>query len=333
MPETELARDVVSVLSQYLQRKSGHGPAAYDAQLEELLTHVQARFSEPFLEEVFTRFTEQPSGSVETNAMRLYLGQEIARDGDFARHVKSALAGRKAGKVQGPRRRGRWVAAAVGVVVLLVAVFVVARVTATKSEQNVAAPATVTVAPAVTDPPSTSASPTPTTESLPDTTTSAAGAAVAGDGSSVPKGAPVSLLDLPLTNNEWHAQHGDHDVQLTQYPNSLWTMLATCNSSAYHGEQQFRLKNFTRLEVKAVGTDSTASPDLAVKFEVFLNDDGVNAKQTVVVNPGEAKPLTVDLPANVFAVKLRTSFTTATGRPCRSGNAVWGSPYVVAAGR
>jgi len=93
------------------------------------------------------------------------------------------------------------------------------------------------------------------------------------------------------------------------------------------------VKNFTRLEVKAVGTDSTASPDLAVKFEVFLNDDGVNAKQTVVVNPGETKAFAVDLPPNVFAVKLRTSFTTPAGKPCRSGNAVWGSPYVIAAGR
>ncbi|MCR6485972.1 hypothetical protein M8542_24395 [Amycolatopsis sp. OK19-0408] len=333
MAESELARDAVSVLSQYLQRKSADGPAAYNAALEGLLTQVQARFSEPFLAEVFARFTERPTGSVETGAMRLYLSQEISRDGDFARQLKSVLGGRKASKVKASRKGIRWAAAVVGVTVLLAAVFVAARVTQASDQTNIAAPTTVTLAPATGTPTSTSASPTPTTESNPDTSSVAAGPAVAGDGSSVPKGAPVSLLDLPLTNNEWHAQHGDHDVQLTQYPNSLWNMLATCNSGAYRGEQQFRLKNFTRLEVKAVGTDSTASPDLAVKFEVFLNDDGVNPKQTLVVNPGEKKPFTLDLPENVFALKLRTSFTVPTGRPCRSGNAVWGSPHVVAAGR
>ncbi|SFW89584.1 hypothetical protein [Amycolatopsis australiensis] len=331
MTETDLSRDVVSVLSHYLRRRAEGGNAAYDASLEELLGQVQARFSEPFLAEVLARFTERPSGPVETDAMRLYLSQEIAGDGDFARQLRSALGGRKAGKVK--KSRKRWVVAALGVVVLLAAVFVAARLTQSPTQQVVAAPTTVTATPAAQ--PSTSAAPTSATESAPETTTTGetAGAAVPGDGSSVPKGSPVSLLDLPLTNNEWHVQHGDHDVQLTQYPNSLWNMLATCNSSAYRGEQQFRLKNFTRLEVKAVGTDSTASPDLAVKFEVFLNDDGVNAKQAVVVNPGETKTFSVDLPENVFALKLRTSFTTAAGKPCRSGNAVWGSPYVVAAGR
>lgn len=330
MTETELSRAVVAVLAHYLQRRAEAGQAAFDAPLEGLLAQVQARFSEPFLEEVFVRFTNRPSGPVETDAMRLYLGQEIAKDGDFARQLRSALGGRKAGKVKGQRKTKRWVAAAVGVVLLLVAVFVVARLTQPGVQPVAAAPTTVTATP--TDQPSTSTPPTSTTEPAPETSETA-GSAVPGDGSSVPKGSPVSLLDLPLTNNEWHVQHGDHDVQLTQYQNSLWTMLATCNSSAYRGEQQFRLKNFTRLEVKAVGTDSTASPDLAVKFEVFLNDDGVNAKQTVVVNPGETKTLAVDLPANVFAVKLRTSFTTPAGKPCRSGNAVWGSPFVVAAGR
>lgn len=141
------------------------------------------------------------------------------------------------------------------------------------------------------------------------------------------------LVNLPRPNDNWNFRYGDHDVQLTQYTNSLWNMLATCNSGSYRGEQQFRLKNFSKLEVKAVGTDSTADPRLAVKFEVFINDDEINARQTVVVNPGESKPMTVDLPDGTFALKLRTSLATAAGQPCRSGNAVWGSPYVVAAGR
>ncbi|MDX3195628.1 hypothetical protein PV458_45115 [Streptomyces sp. MN03-5084-2B] len=333
MTETELSRAVVAVLAHYLQRKAEDGNAAFDAPLEGLLAQVHSRFSEPFLEEVFARFTDRPSGSIETDAMRLYLSQEITRDGDFARQLRSALGGRKAGKVKPSRKRARWVAAGAGLVVLLAAVFVAARSTQPTPPQIAAPTTTVTAEPAGR--PSTSTPPTSTSEPAPETTTSGEtpGAAVPGDGSSVPKGSPVSLLDLPLTNNEWHVQHGDHDVQLTQYQNSLWNMLATCNSGAYRGEQQFRLKNFTRLEVKAVGTDSTASPDLAVKFEVFLNDDGVNAKQTVVVNPGETKAFAVDLPPNVFAVKLRTSFTTPAGKPCRSGNAVWGSPYVIAAGR
>ncbi|WP_410593670.1 hypothetical protein [Amycolatopsis sp. lyj-23] len=336
MTEEELNRTAVSVLSHYLQRRSSAGPAAYDGPLENLLGRVQARFADPFLAEVFARFAERPSGMVEAETMRLYLGQETARDEAFARELTSALAGRKVRKAMNPGRRARVALLALGGLVLLASSFVVGRVSAPRPTPPAAAPAaTVTVSPAASSAPATEATESSASATTSTTTsaTGSAGQAVSGDGGSVPKDSPVLLVDLPRPSDDWHFEHGDHDVQLTQYQNSMWNMLATCNSSAYRGEQQFRLKNFTRLEAKAVGTDSTASPDLAVKFEVFVNDDAVNAKQTVVVNPGESKPLSVELPRDVYAVTLRTSFTSPSGKPCRSGNAVWGSPFVVAAGR
>lgn len=331
MTEEELARTAVSVLSHYLRRKSAEGPAAYNGPLENLLGLVQARFGDAFLAEVFARFAERPAGMVEAETMRLQLGQETARDATFSQELTSALAGRKVSKVRNPGRRTRTAFLAVGVVVLLVSSFVVGWVSAPGATPTLAAPATtITLSPPTTNVPTTDTTESPTTT---PTTESTTGPAVAGDGGSVPKDSPVLLVDLPRPNAAWHFAYGDHDVQLTQYPHSMWNMLASCNSSAYRGEQQFRLKNFTRLEAKAVGTDSTASPDLAVKFEVFVNDDTVNARQTVVVNPGESKPLSVDLPRDVYAVTLRTSFTGPSGKPCRNGNAVWGSPFVVAAGQ
>ncbi|WET82538.1 hypothetical protein P3102_15670 [Amycolatopsis sp. QT-25] len=330
MSEDKLARTVVAVLSHYLIRKSAEGPGAYNGPLEDLLSRVQARLSEPFLAEVFERFVERPSGTVESETLQLHVREVVTRDADFARELTSALAGRKVSRLRSPRRRTRLILAGVAVILLLVGTFVVGRVTTSRPAQVTAAPTTINVVPptSLSSAVSTTAPPTSTTKS----STGSAVPAVPGDGASAPKGSPVFLLDLPRPDDEWNFSRGDHDVQLTPYPNSLWNTLATCNSSSYSREQQFRLKNFTRLEVKAVGTDSTSSPELGVKFEVFVNDDAVNAIQTVLVNPGEAKPLSAELPAGVFAVKLRTSFTTAPGKPCRSGNAVWGSPYVVASG-
>jgi hypothetical protein len=335
MTEEELARTAVSVLSDYLRRKSAEGSTAYNGELEDTLGRVEARFSEPFLNEMFRRFVERPSESVEAGTMQLHLGREVSRDPKFARELKSALAGRRVSKLRNPGRRSRAGIVAVAVVVLVVLSFVVGRTTSSDTKQVAAAPTTVTAEPTAgsttaSSPPATDTSETPTSTSA--TTTGSGVPGVPGDGSSVPKETPVSLLDLPRPDDDWNFDHGDHDVQLKQYAASLWNGLSTCNSSYYHGEQQFRLKGFSQLVVKAIGTDSTSSAGLAVKFEVFVNDNAVNAVQTVVVNAGETKQLSVDLPSDVFALKLRTSLTTATGEPCRKGNAVWGSPYVVAAG-
>jgi hypothetical protein len=328
MIENELAQSVVSVLSDYLVRKSKKGPAAYNASLENLLGLIEVKFSQPFLAEIFSRFVDTPSGSVETESLRIYLAQEIAQDHIFRQQLNSALTGKNVKGMKTRRRQGTWaLVAALGVVVALVAVFIIARVTAPQPVPVAAPPTTVTSAP--TSAVSTSASTSP---SATESDSQSATPGIPGDGSSVPKGTSVLLVSLPRPNDQWNFQYGDHDVQLTQYSNSLWNMLATCNSGSYHGEQRFRLKNFTRLEVKAIGTDAKADPRLAVKFEVFVNDDDVNATQAVVLNPGDAKPMTVDLPPGTFALKLRTSFTTAPGAPCISGNAVWGSPYVVATG-
>lgn len=335
MTENALSQSAVSVLADYLRRKAEVGPAAYSAPLENLQSLIESKFSaNPLLGEIFARFVDNPSGPVEAEALRLYLAQEVKQDSGFSQHLRSILVDQQAKGGKSKVKRGRWALVAVGTAVALIAGFVLARVTAPQTIQTSSpATTTVTVTPA---PPETTTPSSPTVSSTSATTDSSVvptSPGIAGDGSSVSKGAPVLLVNLPRPNDEWDMKYGDHDVQLTQFTNSLWNMLATCNSSSYRGEQVFRLKNFTRLEVKSVGTDSTADPRLAVKFEVFVNDDDVNAKQTVVVNPGEAKPLAVDLPPGTFAVKLRTSLATATGSPCRSGNAVWGSPYVIAAGR
>lgn len=240
MTDEELARTAVSVLSHYLQRRSAKGPAAYDGPLEDLLNRVQARFADQFLGEVFARFAERPAELVEAETMRLHLGKEAARDTVFSRELTSALAGRKVKKVRNP---GRWARAAVlvlVVLVLLVSSFVVGRLTAPGPTVPVATSATTVTL----SPPTTSASasdvigtPMPTTT---ESATGSVGPAVAGDGGSVPKDSPVLMVDLPRPNDAWRVAHGDHDVQLTQYQDSMWTMLATCNTTAYRGEQQFR---------------------------------------------------------------------------------------------
>jgi hypothetical protein len=335
MADNELSKSVVSVLSHYLVRKST-APGAYNAPLENLLGQVEGRMSDVFMAEVFARFIDRPASPVEIDALRLYLAREIAHDTDFEQQLRSTLVGQKVSSVKNRKRVGR-VLAAISVLAALIADFILGRTTAPEAGA-VAAPApTVTVVQTV--PGSAVATTSSTLPSSTSATTTSVEAGVGsatpgipGDGSSLTKGTPVLLVNLPRPNNDWDFQYGDHDVQLTQFTNSLWNALATCNSSSYRGEQQFRLKNFTRFEAKAVGTDGTADPRLAVKFELFVNDDDVNAKQTVVANPGETKPFAVDLPPGTFAVKIRTSLATASGQPCRSGNAVWGSPYVIAAG-
>jgi hypothetical protein len=328
MADVKLASSVVRSLSEYLTYKSVAGPKAFSGSLEELLGEVESRLSDPYGEEIISRFKEAPGGDVESDTLRLHLGQAITRDPEFARRLAAVLAGKKS------TRRGARLAGAVGLaVVVLGTSFVLGRVTAGGAESG-AAPVTVTstVDHTVTETatPSEEASSTAPAPSPP--TSGSAVPGVSGDGSSLAEGTPVFLTELPTPNNVRHFGFGDHDVQFTPYNNSLWEELASCNSSGRSAEQQFRLKNFSRLEVKAVGTDSKADPDLAVRFDVFVNNDNVNPVASVTVNPGEAKPLAADLPADVFTLTLRMSLTKTDMPECAVGNAVWGSPYVVAAG-
>jgi hypothetical protein len=70
-----------------------------------------------------------------------------------------------------------------------------------------------------------------------------------------------------------------------------------------------------------------------VKFEIFANNDNIHPLASVVANPGEAKSMAVDLPKDVFTLDLRASLTTVVkSSRCRLAKAVWGSPYVIAAG-
>jgi len=219
------------------------------------------------------------------------------------------------------------------VIAALGAGFLLARVTgssgAIAGSPSAAAITTTTTVPVTSTTTETTTSTTATGK--PSTSLAVGSPGVPGDGSTLSKGAPVFLASLPVPNGQWAFNHGDHDVQITQYAESLWYPLSTCYST-YSGEQQFRLKNFSRIEVKATGTDSTSDPSLIVKFEIFANNDTVHPLASVVANPGEAKPLAVDLPKDVFALTLRASLTTVDKSKCRGGNAVWGSAYVIAAG-
>lgn len=319
MDDDLLASSVVHALSQYIIRKNAVGATAFDAQLEGLLGHLEAKLAGPYPQEILARFLANPADPVEVETLRLHLTRELRQDSDFGRQLYSDLGG----KVVNAPKRGRW-KIAVGVaaaVILLMLGFVIAR-SLTPSGGTASPPSTTTttVAMTTTSPPSTTRSPSP----------SVSVSAAPGDGSALTADAPVWLLDLPVPNNNWTFEYGDHDVQLTQYQKSVWGSLNSCYTTSR--EQQFRLKNFKRLEVTATGTDSTSDPQLVVKFQVFVNSDLVKPVAEVVVNPGEAKPVKADLPPNVFALTLRVSVATVDKSQCRAGKAVWGAPHVVAAG-
>ncbi|MEU7481666.1 hypothetical protein AB0A63_37215 [Lentzea sp. NPDC042327] len=328
MDDDVLASSAVHALSQYVIRKNEVGPAAYDARLEGLLGHLEAKLSGPYPQEILARFLANPADPVEVETLRLHLARELRQDPGFGRRLYADLGGRV---VTAPKR-GRWkiAAGAAAAVVLLLLGFIAAKAFSSGQPAPPAAlPATTT--PAVT----TTTATTSTTTARPSSsnalpTGSLPASAVPGDGSSLSADAPVWLVELPVPGNSWSFTRGDHDVQLTQHQNSAFTSLDSCYTTS--SDQQVRLKNFTRLEVAAVGTDATSDPQLVVKFQVFVNSDLVKPVAEVVVNPGEAKPLKADLPPNVFALTLRSSVATVDKAQCRSGKAVWGSPYVVAAG-
>jgi hypothetical protein len=332
MTADKLANDVVRTLSEYLVHKGATGK--FEGMPENLLGQVEVKMSAPYDAVTFDRFKANPGGNSEIDFLRLLLIDAIAKDSDFAKQLARTLGGKMA---RSARRKWGSTAAAVVAVAALGGVYVLGR-SGADTPGDSAAPETppVTVTETVREaenPPTSSTSPSDSSTASTSSTSSTApvGQGIPGDGSTYPEGQPVPLITLPRPNDEWHFDHGDHDVQFKQYSNSLWQELYSCNESSYSREQQFRLTNFSRLEVKAVGTDSLADPGLVVQFEVFANNDSVNPITSVVANPGETKQVAVDLPAGVFTVTLRMSLTKG-GRPCQRGNAVWGEPYVIATG-
>jgi hypothetical protein len=335
MTEDELAGSVVGTLSQYLMRKADTGVLVYDAQLENLLALLDGKLVDLYLAETLQRFKDNPTGASEMQTLRVHLAEQIGRDPEFGRQLYHILGGQMASQPPSRgRRKWRVVATLVLVLVLVGGGILAGRLFSPTSVAS--APTTVTTIVQVT-PTETATTTTETTTSSEDTLTpgdpSVDSGENPGDGRSIPEGQPVYLVDLPRPNDEWKYQNGDHDVQFTPYPNSLWYELATCNDSAHSSEQQFRLKNFSSIEVEAVGTDSKADPNLVVRFDVFANNDTVHPIASQVVSPGQTKKLTAKLPDDVFTLTLRTSIArNAVGSSCEVGNAVWGSPYVVAAG-
>lgn len=343
MAQGEVAAAATRAISQYLiVRQSQGASTTYDAQLEGLVGLVEAHFSEPYLAEVFFRFKARPNGATEADAFKLHLTAELEKDVEFRAQLSSAMGGKV---VRRASRRVAIIGASVVVVLVLISAFLLGRssldgqsglgpsvspVTAPTSSHGRSSTATASVSSTSTGSPSSSTSASGATSS---TTSGVAGVAVPGDGGSLEKGKSVYLTDLPRPNDEWSFEHGMHDVQFVQLPNSLWSSLTTCSERQRSGWQQFRLKNFSRLEVKAVGADSTSDTNLTYRFEVFVNDDNVNPIAAEVVGSGESKELKVDLPAGVFALTLRSSLDQLSGSSCRAAKAVWGAPYVIASGR
>lgn len=325
MADDRLANEVVRTLSEYLVHKQESG--SFEGRLENLLGQVEVKMSDPYARETFERFRDKPDGNLEANSLRLHLIPAIVQDPEFATQL--ATFGGPMVK-SGRRGKGRVITAVSLAVVALGGSFLLGRSTASGADpQAVRTTVTSTVEHTATE----TATATSTAESSrgAPSSSSSSGQGVPGDGSTYPKDQPVPLVELPRPNDQWLFENGSHDVQFKQFSNSLWQALNTCNEGAYSREQQFRLTKFSRLEVKAVGTDSQADPGLTVRFEVFANNDNINPLTSVEVAPGKTGEVKLDLPADVFTLTLRMSLTK-TGQPCQHGNAVWGEPYVVATG-
>jgi hypothetical protein len=331
MADDKLANSIVQSLSHYLLHKK-NAPTTYQAPLEILLGRLEAKFSDAYRAETLSRFIDYPNDNVTTNALQLQVKQAIAEDASFRRELEKAIGGQMG---RSRTRRNVLVGiAAVAVVTALVVTFVIGRSSGTSPATQPAATVTSTAEVTVTESPSPTASTTDSSSAIP--TSEATGSAlpgVVGDGSSLPEGTPVYLTDLPRPNDRWDFEYGDHDVRFTQYSNSVWDLVVTCDEGRNSVEQQFNLTNFSRLEVEAVGVDSTSDSDLSITFAAFVNSNTVEPVAEVVVNPGEVKPMEVDLPADVFALTLRASLTRLpTGDDCLRANAVWGSPVALASG-
>jgi hypothetical protein len=329
MVDDKLANTVMQSLSGYLVHKK-NTLGLFEPWLEDLLGQVEAKLSPLFGGELVERFKDNPGDNDEVNSVRLRLIRAIADDPQFAKQLATTYGGQMANSVG--RRKWRIPGAILAAVVVLGGTFLAGRITAPTNTAQ-AAPATVTstVERTVTE----TKTPTSIAESSSSGAPSSSGSAVPaipGDGSSLDAGSPVFLTDLPVPNDSWIFYRGDHDVQFTQYSSSMWQTLNSCNSDAQSYQQQFRLKKFSRIEVKAIGTDAEAATGLIVRFEVFVNNDAVNPVASVEVKPGATGELKADLPEDVFSLTLRISVAQKDTSNCQRGNAVWGSAYVVAAG-
>lgn len=329
MVDDRLANGVMQSLSGYLVHKKNM-LGLYEPSLEDLLGQVEAKLSPLFGGELVERFKDKPDDYDEVDSVRLRLARAIADDPQFAEQLARTYGGQMAKSVG--RRKWRIIGALLAVVVVLGGTFLVGRITAPTNVVGTApATETSTVEHTVTE---TNTTESTVESSASDTPTPSGSAvpAIPGDGSSLDAGSPVFLADLPVPNDSWTFLLGDHDVQFTQYGSSMWQMLNSCSPGAQSYEQQFRLKKFNRIEVKAIGTDAEAAPGLIVRYEVFVNNDAVNPVASVEVKPGATEELNADLPEDVFSLTLRISVSHKDTSDCQRGNAVWGSPYVVAAG-
>ncbi|AXX30270.1 hypothetical protein KCV87_05595 [Actinosynnema pretiosum subsp. pretiosum] len=332
MTENELAASTVHALSQYLAHKQQVGSGVFDARLEGLLGEVEAALSDGYGAETLARFQADPTSGTTTSMLVLQLAEAMQKTPGLDRDLRTVLGGHVAPKPKRWKRPllvgvGLAAVAAVAASVLLVDRDSPQRTNTTALESSPVGMTTTTT--------TTTASPTTTTSaasrSSSAASTSIGTSAVAGNGSSLQKGQPVFLSELP-TPGDMTFQLGDSNVQMDPYNNSLWADLYSCpERERLSQSQEFKLKNFSKLVVKAVGLESTSAPELSVRFEVFANTNGAEPIGAVDVPPGESRPLEVALPENVFSLELRMTMITRTER-CKSGTAVWGSAYVVAKG-
>lgn len=333
MSDDELANAVTLSLSQYLTVRQDNEITTYNAPMESLLGLLEATLVEPFLAETFWRFRSNPTSEAEISSFRIRLLEVIRRDPELAKQLRTALG------VPMPKKSLRGKVLVTVAVVLAVVLLGTGYLIGQSGDEVAASPPSTTTVTTYTEPTTTEA-PTNTTTTAPSSelspspssSSSADGEGVLGDGSTLQEGQPVALAALPRPNDEWNFEHGVHDVQFDRYNDALWNLLVSCNSGRLSGEQQFRLKGFRGVEVKAVGLDSESDPALAVRFEIFVNNDTVNPIVSQVVGAGEKVPLKADLPADVFSLTLRTSIEKGQGTSCLRGHAVWGTPFVVAAG-
>ncbi|ATE54358.1 hypothetical protein [Actinosynnema pretiosum] len=332
MTENELAASTVHALSQYLAHKQRAGSGVFDARLEGLLGQVESALSDSYGAETLSRFREDPVNGTTTSMLVLQLAEVMRRTPGLDRDLRTALGGHVAPK---PKRWKRPLLVGIGVVAVAAvaaSVLLVNRDSPQRADTAAleSAPVGTTTTTARTTTPTT-ATTSSVSSSSSAASTSIGTSAVAGNGSSLEKGQPVFLSELPVPGG-LKLYYGDSNVQSDPYNNSLWGELYSCPfKDTLSRSQEFKLKNFSKLVVKAVGLEAASAPELAVRFEVFANTNGAEPIVTVDVPPGETRPLEAALPENVFSLELRMTLLTRTEK-CKSGTAVWGSAYVVAKG-
>lgn len=146
-------------------------------------------------------------------------------------------------------------------------------------------------------------------------------------------GTPISLADLPTQIGGSGLGGTGRGMKQNGNSHTLWAELSTCDPQPVSAMQTFLLRGFTRLEV-VLGAEGTVGPDVAVRSDIFVNNDLAAPIASMETTPGESHVLTVDLPQNTTALTLRSTLVGIDGQPaCRTIRASWGSPRVIAAGR